>query len=98
MADEGLCSCCSLISCAGVFFFQDSRRSHKCFYNLFCVVFRYQRGSRSLAANLSTSQASTSVVSPKEETEEQEEDYDIPEELERVIGELPVPLHLIKIF
>lgn len=44
-----------------------------------------------MAANLSTSQANTSAVSPKEETEEQEEDYDIPEELERVIGELPVP-------
>lgn len=54
-------------------------------------MFRYQRGSRSLAANLSTSQANTSAGSPKAETEEQEEDYDIPEELERVIGELRVP-------
>lgn len=30
-------------------------------------------------------------MSPKEETEEQEEDYDIPEELECVVGQLPLP-------
>lgn len=58
---------------------------------MFCVAFRYQRGSRSLAANLSTSQSNTLAVSPKVETQEQEEDYDIPEELEHVIGELQVP-------
>lgn len=56
-----------------------------------CVVFRYQRGSRSLAANLSTSQSNTSAASPEVETQEQEEDYDIPEELESVISELQVP-------
>lgn len=58
---------------------------------VFCVAFRYQRGSRSLAANLSTPQSHTAAQSPKVETLEQEEDYDIPEELEHVIGERPVP-------
>lgn len=62
---------------------------------MFCVVFRYQRGSRSLAANLSTSQSNTLTVSPKVETQE-EEDYDIPEELESVIGEFQVPFALKK--
>lgn len=63
-----------------------------------CVVFRYQRGSRSLAANLSTSQSNTSAASPKVETQEQEEDYDIPEELESVISELQVPFAFQKNF
>lgn len=51
--------------------------------------FRYQRGSRSLAANLSMSQSAstTDAVSPDVEAQEQEEDYDIPEEVETVIGE-----------
>lgn len=62
---------------------------------MFCVVFRYQRGSRSLAANLSTSQSNTLTVSPKVETQE-EEDYDIPEELESVIGEFQLPFALKK--
>lgn len=49
------------------------------------MFFRYQRGSRSLAANLSMSQSNTltTAVTP----EEQEEDYDIPEEVESVIGQ-----------
>lgn len=55
-------------------------------------MFRYQRGSRSLAANLSSSQTNTAAASPKVETREQEEDYDIPEELESVIGELQAPI------
>lgn len=50
------------------------------------VLFRYQRGSRSLAANLSMSQST--VVTAEVETQEQEEDYDIPEEVETVIGQL----------
>lgn len=58
------------------------------FLQLFRVVFRYQRGSRSLAANLSSSQSNEEAVSPKVETQAEEEDYDIPEELESVIGEL----------
>ncbi|KAF3700092.1 Tubulin-specific chaperone D Beta-tubulin cofactor D Tubulin-folding cofactor D [Channa argus] len=47
------------------------------------ATWRYQRGSRSLAANLSMTQptAVTDAVTP----EEQEEDYDIPEEVENVI-------------
>lgn len=58
------------------------------FLQLFCVMFRYQRGSRSLAANLSSSQPNEEAVCPKVETQAEEEDYDIPEELESVIGEL----------
>ncbi|XP_029584980.1 tubulin-specific chaperone D isoform X4 [Salmo trutta] len=51
---------------------------------------RYQRGSRSLAANLSLSQSGSTVeaVSPDMETQSQEEDYDIPEEVENVIEQL----------
>uniref|UniRef100_A0A669EWW7 Tubulin-specific chaperone D n=1 Tax=Oreochromis niloticus TaxID=8128 RepID=A0A669EWW7_ORENI len=54
------------------------------------AAWRYQRGSRSLAANLSMSQsaaASTGATS-EVETKEQEEDYDIPEEVETVIEHL----------
>lgn len=56
-------------------------------------VFRYQRGSRSLAANLSMSQPTTATdaVTPEVETQEQEEDYDIPEEVETVIGQFLAP-------
>lgn len=53
--------------------------------HLMMCVFRYQRGNRSLAANLSMSHQS-SAQTP--DSEEQEEDYDIPEELEAVIGQL----------
>uniref|UniRef100_A0A4W6G040 Tubulin-specific chaperone D n=1 Tax=Lates calcarifer TaxID=8187 RepID=A0A4W6G040_LATCA len=51
------------------------------------AAWRYQRGSRSLAANLSMSQSAstTDAVSPDVEAQEQEEDYDIPEEVETVI-------------
>uniref|UniRef100_A0A8C7MHI3 Tubulin-specific chaperone D n=1 Tax=Oncorhynchus kisutch TaxID=8019 RepID=A0A8C7MHI3_ONCKI len=51
---------------------------------------RYQRGSRSLAANLSLSQSGSTVeaVSPDMETQSQEEDYDIPEEVENVIVQM----------
>uniref|UniRef100_A0A672ZPE7 Tubulin-specific chaperone D n=1 Tax=Sphaeramia orbicularis TaxID=375764 RepID=A0A672ZPE7_9TELE len=58
------------------------------------AAWRYQRGSRSLAANLSMSQttAVTAAVSPDVETREQEEDYDIPEEVETVIEHLLVGL------
>lgn len=54
-----------------------------------CMFFRYQRGNRSLAANLSMSQSATTTaaVTPEMETQEQEEDYDIPEEVETVIGQ-----------
>ncbi|XP_070704399.1 tubulin-specific chaperone D [Pempheris klunzingeri] len=50
------------------------------------AAWRYQRGSRSLAANLSMSQSNAvaAAVTP----EEQEEDYDIPEEVETVIEHL----------
>ncbi|XP_076000316.1 tubulin-specific chaperone D [Genypterus blacodes] len=51
---------------------------------------RYQRGSRSLAENLSMSQSATAVdaLTPEMETQELEEDYDIPEEVETVIEQL----------
>lgn len=55
---------------------------------------RYQRGSRSLAANLSMPQSTTitTALSPNIETQELEEDYDIPEEVETVIEYLLVGL------
>lgn len=58
------------------------------------MFFRYQRGSRSLAANLSMSQSTTVAVTPEVEMQEQEEDYDIPEEVETVIGQFQPPLSL----
>lgn len=51
------------------------------------MFFRYQRGSRSLAANLSMAQTTTVAAAVTSEMETQEEDYDIPMELETVIGE-----------
>ncbi|XP_076608803.1 tubulin-specific chaperone D [Chaetodon auriga] len=56
------------------------------------AAWRYQRGSRSLAANLSMSQSATVAVTPEVETQEQEEDYDIPEEVETVVEHLLVGL------
>ncbi|XP_068433983.1 tubulin-specific chaperone D isoform X2 [Clinocottus analis] len=54
------------------------------------AIWRYQRGSRSLAANLSMSQSTAvaTAVTPETETQEMEEDYDIPEEVETVIEQL----------
>lgn len=61
-----------------------------------CLFCRYQRGSRSLAANLSMSQSGTATdaVTPDMDTQEQEEDYDIPEEVETVIGVFQLALSL----
>uniref|UniRef100_A0A8C9YH29 Tubulin-specific chaperone D n=1 Tax=Sander lucioperca TaxID=283035 RepID=A0A8C9YH29_SANLU len=56
------------------------------------ATWRYQRGSRSLAANLSMSQSTTVAATPDVETQKLEEDYDIPEELETVIEHLLVGL------
>lgn len=54
---------------------------------------RYQRGSRSLTANLSMSQSTTVPnVGGHIETQELDEDYDIPEEVETVIEHLLVGL------
>lgn len=49
---------------------------------------RYQRGSRSLAVNLSQSAAAGKVLDVKPDlgSISPEEDYDIPEEVENVIG------------
>ncbi|KAM6904829.1 LOW QUALITY PROTEIN: tubulin-specific chaperone D [Xenentodon cancila] len=53
---------------------------------------RYQRGSRSLATNLSMSQpgadAAADVAAAEMEMQQEEEDYDIPEEVETVIEHL----------
>ncbi|KAM3598938.1 uncharacterized protein V6R79_024426 [Siganus canaliculatus] len=51
---------------------------------------RYQRGNRSLAANLSASQAApdAAIVTPETKTRDDEEDFDIPEEVESVIEHL----------
>lgn len=57
-------------------------RIAECLKRFMQISSRYQRGNRSLAANLSMSQSNTVAVTP----EEQEEDYDIPEEVETVIG------------
>lgn len=51
------------------------------------MFFRYQRGSRSLAANLSMAQTTSVAAAVTSEMETQEEEYDIPTELETVIGE-----------
>nr|XP_043907616.1 tubulin-specific chaperone D isoform X1 [Solea senegalensis] len=58
------------------------------------AAWRYQRGSRSLAANLSMSQTAVTAdaVTPHADTREQEEDFDIPEEVETVIEHLLVGL------
>ncbi|XP_068615676.1 tubulin-specific chaperone D-like [Brachionichthys hirsutus] len=59
------------------------------------AAWRYQRGSRSLAANLCMSQSAVvaaAAVTPDVETGQQEEDYDIPEEVETVIEHLLVGL------
>lgn len=53
------------------------------------MFFRYQRGSRSLAANLAMSQSSAGAAAVTAEVQaEEQEEYDIPEEVEMVIGEL----------
>ncbi|XP_041861103.1 tubulin-specific chaperone D [Melanotaenia boesemani] len=58
------------------------------------AAWRYQRGSRSLAANLAKSQptSTSTALTPEMEIQEQEEDYDIPEEVETVIEHLLVGL------
>ncbi|XP_037544964.1 tubulin-specific chaperone D [Nematolebias whitei] len=57
------------------------------------AAWRYQRGNRSLAANLSMSQPITATTAVTRETETQEqEEYDIPEEVETVIEHLLIGL------
>ncbi|KAM4664656.1 tubulin-specific chaperone D [Discoglossus pictus] len=54
---------------------------------------RYQRGSRSLAANLQQSSSETQIVNnTKTSTEEEDEEYDIPEEIENVVEQLLIGL------
>ncbi|XP_063077112.1 tubulin-specific chaperone D [Engraulis encrasicolus] len=53
---------------------------------------RYQRGSRSLALNLAQSTSSTPAVATTPDDSVQDEDYDIPEEVENVIEQLLVGL------
>ncbi len=53
------------------------------------AAWRYQRGSRSLALNLQpTAEQSGKSESPKDDGDAEEEEYDIPEEIEEVIEEL----------
>lgn len=54
------------------------------------AIWRYQRGSRSLAVNLAQSSVTESVEATKPDLESvsQEEDYDIPQEVENVIEQL----------
>ena len=49
------------------------------------MVYRYQRGNRSLAENLSSQSSMQSTGGNLTESKEDEE-YDIPEELEEIIG------------
>ncbi|MBN3314189.1 TBCD protein, partial [Atractosteus spatula] len=53
---------------------------------------RYQRGSRSLAANLSQSTQPSSPAEPSTALPMEEEDYDVPEEIENIIEQLLVGL------
>ncbi|XP_062389202.1 tubulin-specific chaperone D [Sardina pilchardus] len=53
---------------------------------------RYQRGSRSLAVNLAQSGSSQPMVTSTPDLDSQDEDYDIPEEVENVIEQLLVGL------
>ena len=57
-------------------------------FNVLVLPSRYQRGSRSLAVNLAQSTAAGKVLDaqPELESGSPEEDYDIPEEVENVIG------------
>lgn len=77
------------------FILDEKEVQNKVFYNSNVNIFRYQRGSRSLAANLSMSQpiTATTAVTPETEAQEQEE-YDIPEEVETVIGKFSPSLSL----
>ncbi|KAL6103026.1 tbcd [Pungitius sinensis] len=52
------------------------------------AAWRYQRGSRSLAANLSMSLSNSVATAATPDAEVMEEDYDIPEEVETVIEHL----------
>ena len=52
------------------------------------MVFRYQRGSRSLAENLKSKSATNENNSAQTEVAEEEIDFEVPEETEEVVGQL----------
>ena len=55
------------------------------------AAWRYQRGSRSLVANLNVSQQTKGPIQTQKEHEEQEnddDDFDVPEEIEEVLDEI----------
>lgn len=55
------------------------------------ATWRYQRGSRSLAANLSAGDGGSTSAVPKQDStngESESEDIDVPDEIEEVIDEL----------
>ncbi|XP_014442175.1 tubulin-specific chaperone D [Tupaia chinensis] len=56
------------------------------------AAWRYQRGCRSLAANLQLRTQGQSVQEPHDATADRDEEYDIPEGVESVIGQLLVGL------
>lgn len=55
-----------------------------------CAPCRYQRGCRSLAANLQLCTRTPREPRTQAETPDSEEGYDVPEEVESVIGAWPV--------
>ena len=54
----------------------------------FLLVFRYQRGSRSLADNIKQGYIANKGMMGGNITTENDEEYDIPDEVEDVIGEI----------
>ena len=52
------------------------------------ATWRYQRGSRSLAINLTSGPAAVSATASDKTQDESEEDYDVPEQTEEVIEQL----------
>lgn len=52
------------------------------------AAWRYQRGSRSLLQNLQQSTGQTSTVSVSHQAEEEEDDIEIPEEMEEIVEKL----------
>lgn len=56
--------------------------------------YRYSRGSRSLADNLRKVPATSVLQTTKSTEEEDDEEYDIPDEIEEVIGEYDTLIRL----
>ena len=61
------------------------------------LFFRYQRGSRSLVDNLSTKRTASGGIQQTGSLQDEEEEYDIPDEIEDVIGQSFVFINIIAI-